>query len=740
MVKKKEKKCFYRILLYKTIKKNKDKVGLRDMGRKSNKKQIPNAEKAPKYQAIPRDGAFKNLIFALLAVFIMYPPFFRGLFFDRELLPTEVGIFVLFVAYLMLKSQTKTHILLQNPLEFSLAAFVLVYVISVFAAVNLRLAIGEAIKYFMYFAIFLMVSDFGSKTRYRNMLVDAVILSAFGVAIVGIASAVGTVKYNGAFVQNMISSTLQYHNAFGALMLCAIFLCFSRMSSVVPKFKVLYQAVNFALFFGYIFSFSRGAWVLFPPLAVLYLILTTPQGRLDLLSGFAGMLIGAAVSGRAFYHIVTTAPGAAAWGYFFLGLVVSIIAYLIAHQVFRFFAGDRRREIIGIATFAVIILAVVLIFRESIMHLIPQDLLERFSQISLETQTASERFVFYKDAFKIIKEHPIFGIGGGGWSSVYFMYQSYLYWTTQTHNYIFQVWIEAGTVGLLSLIAVIVSLIYVFMKVYKTERHKDTRIIAVGAAISYFALLSHSFIDFDLSLASLSIFLWTLMGLINSFSQASIMPAKSPAKKAVCISLSPTLIMLCYILLAVLCTSLFNGYLYGQKAVASVKTKDMVSARKYFESAAKYDPFMSSYKADLASVLNAMGEQQKSKPMLDRAMQFAENAVDLDPYNSKILASAAKVCFAQGKIEKGLEYIDRSVKVQPLNPVNYQQKAQAYIVVADYYLKNKNIDEAKQLLNKIKQIPLDVEKINKTVMKPVEINDETKKIIQQAEDILKTLQ
>jgi tetratricopeptide (TPR) repeat protein len=348
--------------------------------------------------------------------------------------------------------------------------------------------------------------------------------------------------------------------------------------------------------------------------------------------------------------------------------------------------------------------------------------------------------VFYRDAFKIIKEHPIFGIGGGGWSSIYFMYQSYLYWTTQTHNYIFQVWIETGTVGLLSLIAVIISLIYAIIKVYKNEHNEGSKTVVVGIAISCFALLSHSFIDFDLSLASLSIFLWTLMGLIDSSFQSFALPEKFNTRKRFHIELPPFLIIGCYILLTVLSTSLFNGYLYGQKAVASVQAKDIESARKYFESAAKYDPFMSSYKADLGSVLNVLGEQQKSKLILDRAMQFAKSAVELDPYNSKILASAAKIYFNQGKIEEGLEYIDRSVKVQPLNPVNYQQKAQAYMAVADYYLKNKNVDRAKQILNQIKQIPSDVEKINKIVMKPVEINDETKKIIQQAEDILKTLQ
>ena len=66
---------------------------------------------------------------------------------------------------------------------------------------------------------------------------------------------------------------------------------------------------------------------------------------------------------------------------------------------------------------------------------IPENIVQRFSSISLKESGASSRFEFYRDALKIIKDYPILGAGGGGWQSLYQGYQSRLYWTTEVHSY-----------------------------------------------------------------------------------------------------------------------------------------------------------------------------------------------------------------------------------------------------------------------------------------------------------------
>ena len=105
---------------------------------------------------------------------------------------------------------------------------------------------------------------------------------------------------------------------------------------------------------------------------------------------------------------------------------------------------------------------------------IPESLAKRIASIDPETMLASGRFTFYRDAFKIIKDYPIIGAGGGGWASLYFGYQSHLYWSNQVHNYFMQAWIETGTVGFLSIISIWITL-FINCYTFNKSRGKPTR-------------------------------------------------------------------------------------------------------------------------------------------------------------------------------------------------------------------------------------------------------------------------
>src|SRR5690606_30831287 len=106
-----------------------------------------------------------------------------------------------------------------------------------------------------------------------------------------------------------------------------------------------------------------------------------------------------------------------------------------------------------------------------------ENIYSRLQNISLNEHSSQARIAFYKDAFKVIKDYPILGTGGGGWLTLYQMYQSYLYWTTQAHNYFLQMWIEVGTVGLGLFIASILVLVYKLFKLYRATESENKRIL-----------------------------------------------------------------------------------------------------------------------------------------------------------------------------------------------------------------------------------------------------------------------
>lgn len=61
----------------------------------------------------------------------------------------------------------------------------------------------------------------------------------------------------------------------------------------------------------------------------------------------------------------------------------------------------------------------------------------RLENINFQQHSVLERITFYKDAMKVVKDYPIIGTGGGGWSSLYEQYQNNPYISRQVHNFFY---------------------------------------------------------------------------------------------------------------------------------------------------------------------------------------------------------------------------------------------------------------------------------------------------------------
>ena len=76
--------------------------------------------------------------------------------------------------------------------------------------------------------------------------------------------------------------------------------------------------------------------------------------------------------------------------------------------------------------------------------------------INIENSSYSSRMSFNNWAWEIIKDYPVNGTGAGGWAALYHQYQDNNAITTEVHNHYLQTWIEAGTIGILSLMFVVI--------------------------------------------------------------------------------------------------------------------------------------------------------------------------------------------------------------------------------------------------------------------------------------------
>ena len=137
------------------------------------------------------DNSLKMLLIIFLSVIIFYPPFFQGLFFEKQILPTGILIFSAFLAFWFYVFYKRDLELFKSSIEYVILGFPFLYLISVIYAVHTRSAILEWLKYIMYFAVFFMVTVLTDNLRTRIVFLWVIVASATGVSIIGLDSANG---------------------------------------------------------------------------------------------------------------------------------------------------------------------------------------------------------------------------------------------------------------------------------------------------------------------------------------------------------------------------------------------------------------------------------------------------------------------------------------------------------------------------------------------------------------------
>ncbi|WP_427337946.1 O-antigen ligase family protein [Caloranaerobacter sp. DY30410] len=788
----------------------------------------------------------ENIVFISLCILLFYPPFFRGLYFEKELLPTHIFSFTLALVWLISKFKDKEYNLVKTPIDIAAIGVVAMYFISIFYGVNTRLAIGEFLKYANYFFIFLMVRDLVYTEKRQKWLLNVLVISGVIVAVIGIGSAIGTWNYNGAYVGNRINSTLQYPNTLasylGALFVITIGLITAHQNRI---YKAIYGIFSNILLFTFILTYSRGMWLILP-FILLLLIITIPNKRKleTLIYIFANIAISIPLAflfsqkiGEKSYIL---------WAVFIISsLLMGILTYIIS------FIDNKFREV-SIKKLVIVLGIILIIFSSGVIYIInattsltlvndtdknnwtsivrkvekvqpnteyelvikykgvnksdkpyagrvrvysinsesklekleffnisdytkeevnilfttlentegikiffdnyyagtsitfyeakvvdpktkeiikniklrykyiPERIVSRFESISLKENSAQGRIAFYKDAFKIIKDYFILGTGGGGWVTLYQMYQSYMYWTTQAHNYFLQMWIEIGLIGLLIFISFICFITYYTYKKFKNEDTDNKKILTASLYVSILSIFAHAFMDFDLSLSALTFVLWTLIGmLVNGVKIDKVFNVKNRNK------ILKIVYIVGLIFLILSSSSLYMGYVYAQKALIANKDKNINNAIKYFEKASTFDPFKPEYKSDLATFYKVKYKITKDKNYITKAKIQIDKALQLAKYSSRFKAIGASFYMSIGQIEKGLELIEESIKLQPMRTENYLQKCDAYLTAFYYYAnQKKDIDKAKEIIERAYKVKEQINEINKKALRPLQYNED----------------
>ncbi|MBX6378791.1 MAG: O-antigen ligase family protein, partial [Clostridia bacterium] len=409
-------------------------------------------------------------------------------------------------------------------------------------------ALGEALEVLMEAVVLWLAAELvggdgvvARAERALRALCVTVFASTVTVAGVGLLAAARVIDLPGAYAGGRLLSTLQYGNSLGAFLLmgCLVGLgLWTRQRGLLAAATCgLGVLLNFLAILG---SQSRGTWMVYPLAILLFLAGLRGPALARALYAQALVLVAGSLLSRPFYGAVLAGDVAAAGRDLGLAAAGFLAGEVLFWRGRRFLAEQpisrptRQALQVLAGLYAVTVVVVYFVYTASVLpafydRLAPAAVIERAESIGLGDASVQTRLAASGDALRIALDHPWLGTGGGGWNALYHLYQDRLYWTTEVHNHFFQVWVEAGTPGLILLVALWALFVAHGVALHRTlrqeagadwgqpgDRATGSWLIHAGLLSGTLALGVHSAFDFDLSLPALALLVWAAFGAVEA--------------------------------------------------------------------------------------------------------------------------------------------------------------------------------------------------------------------------------
>ena len=695
-------------------------LGTPSQGKKETEPASVPASRAPKktgLSSLPKIRLSHNwlgpLAFFLVCFLLFYPPYFRGLFFDKELLPTHVITALVYGLVWVDKFRRRDLRFIQNPLDCAVLAYAGAYLLSLVGAIH----IGDAIKGFLkalnYFMIYWMVTQVVQDYRRYETVLQVLFASALGVAAIGIAAATGYSHYPGAFEDGRIMSTLQYPNTtatYMAVMSLVGIGLWIRERSIIRK--LIYAVSTAVMVLVAVVAVSKGGWLVL--VAGGLLLLAGMPGLYRLKTAYSLFLawVAASLGSIKFLPAVTAGQNRLA----FEGLLVTVLAVILGQLLWESLVWWYRKK--GRVLTAVVALGILLVCAAVAVQggwharisreVLPTSLVSRFSQFGdLTSSSYVSRLEFNYTAMRIIKDHPLFGTGAGGWNALYHQYLGFPFWTTEVHDHFLQVWVEAGTVGFIAFLAMWALLAYNLWRLYRSRPPQEEWALSWGVASAALAFGAHAAIDFDLSLAAMAMVLWSLFALVAAGTNLSSRGIRITGKEP---GWLPAVAVVTALILLVPAASFARANTWAERGANAANSNRFDQAEEAFHRAINLNPWDGRFNAYLAKVcavkykILTENKHPQAGVYLTAAKKHAQDSERLRPYDLQNLKELLQAYSLLGDAKGQLHILEQCLKANPLDSANYLNLADAYLTVGKYYLEQKKPDEARRYLAKVVRV------------------------------------
>jgi tetratricopeptide (TPR) repeat protein len=597
-----------------------------------------------------RNSVYRVSFYVLVSLVFIGAPFLVGLW-PIELRFQFFGVFfcLFLIIALLMTTKTKTYSFL--PLSYVLCAFVIAYIFSIFYAADKNGALEALLNWLAYLFFYIFVCEYARRDEYKYKVIIIALLGGLIVAAFSIIVRFGLIAFPAGMFGIRLAGPFGYSNTLAGYMMFCLLMSFAMAIRWVrsrPFFGlaiIIFSTVMLA-------TGSRGAILIFLSVLFLLLVLLLRKKDYDALETVVKLIL----------FCIPLSIGASSClesgniKLFFLIILLASIC-LVASNLYSIIRTLSYFNIM-LLLFAITIsfYAVQLTNQQHVQLL---EMLESANEPAynvfliadriqnLSDLSASSKFIYYKDAIKIISDHP-FGLGGGGWELKYREYQTYGYQNNMVHNHFLQTAIEIGWIG----IVLWLVLIGWITKCLFDKKQDTVNLIIMSGPLG---LIAYGMIDGVLSFPFLSMVLWGILGWY-AVNEGDLSHKEDKTHVT-----ASTFLAIGVMIGLVLVTS--RLYINNLETLAkdAVQQEEYAQAAHYYKKATYFDHYNSDLYFKQAKILTDQG-------LADEARESAQKALDLVPYSHYYWQLAQiLLLYDEPKLEEAFINMGEAVKLNPFN-------------------------------------------------------------------------
>ncbi|MDR3586016.1 MAG: O-antigen ligase family protein [Desulfosporosinus sp.] len=661
-----------------------------------------------------------SLILLAIALVLILAPLFRGLYYDQEALyfMSGVGLITGCVAYLKKRSSEVLDLT-----DLALGCLTAWYIIAIPFSVNKGDAIIGSMRILGYVALYYAASRSLSE---KTVHMGGWLLASTGVLVtyIGIGSSINLPSVLGSW-GNVLSSTFQYHNAFGGylLMVVPITLLLYRDADIWWK-RYLAVTALYIVFLGLLGSQSRGAYI-FLLIELLLSLLAFNKKNVSL---FTLIIVGiwAAMDG---------------WPYVFgagnlksLMVIVWPLAWVgpvwLTEWIWHGIKDKAPRRMLQLAGVGLVLALLVygtlpLVVRPpAVLTNHPPvaqgaSVVARAQSIDVSDISFQTRLQFYRDALKMGLSHPLLGFGANGWMSAYKGYQGILYYAKEVHSEPFKILVETGFPGLLLYILFWLGVLQSWVQSWRFRCCQPDYLLGVAAA----GIFLHSLIDYDLSESAVFFTMIVIVASLRALREDNVHHHRAVAQSEIIEQkrwsgllipqwsvkrgwLVSAIMGLSALTLVFGSLSLEAGLQYTRYGTKAFNVGQYNNARRDYRMALTYNPFQATTYADLAQMEMAQAIKMKNTTLVSEALNDINHAIILNSTEPRVRSVAAQINAAAGKPDQAYAQAMQNMELAPFNSSGYEGVAEYGIQWAERLISQGKMAEAQPILLTVQDLPL----------------------------------